>query len=265
MHDLFGKYRCSVCQKRVIKFRPLSPYYFENFKKYSYKIGPPETCNRDAYTCPRCGASDRNRLYAIYLQRFISQRLDSTTSFNMLDLGPSKVLSYYIMSVLSGRPNFHYRTAGLFGDGIDDKVDIADMRIYKNGQFDFFICSHVLEHVRDDRRALRELYRILRQGGRGILMVPIDLSCEQIDEDPNCTDIAERWRRFGQDDHVRKYSKEGFIDRVIEAGFDLEQLGVEEFGLQKFTKHGIAQQSVLYIARKPKSSLSVGGPLIQSL
>lgn len=252
IHDLFGKYRCSVCQKRVIKFRPLSPYYFENFKKYGYKIGPPETCNRDAYTCPHCGAADRDRLYAIYLRRFIRKEFDSQASFNMLDLAPTKRLSSFIRSELSAIPNSHYRTADLSRDWADDKVDITDMHIYREHQFDFFICSHVLEHVKDDRSALRELYRILRQGGRGILMVPIDLSCHEIDEDPNCSTAVERWRRFGQGDHVRKYSKQGFIDRVIEAGFSLEQLGVEEFGIPEFIKHGITQQSVLYIVAKPQ-------------
>ena len=45
--------------------------------------------------------------------------------------------------------------------GVDDVVDITDMPMYADGSFDFFICSHVLEHVSDDRRALNELYRIL--------------------------------------------------------------------------------------------------------
>ena len=171
----------------------------------------------------------------------------------MLDLAPNKQLSSFLRSEISGKPRFHYRTADLFRDDADDKVDIMDMRIYEEGQFDFFICSHMLEHVTDDRRALRELYRILKRGGKGILMVPIDLSCEEIDEDPYCSDIAENWRRFGQGDHVRKYSKQGFIDRIIEAGFELEQLGVQEFGIQQFAIHGIAPQSILYIVKKPQT------------
>lgn len=256
IHNLFGKYCCSVCQKKVIRYLPLSNHYHDNFKKYGYKIGPAETCNRDQYSCPRCGASDRNRLYAIYLRRIVRKELGSKTSFYMLDLAPSKRLSSFIRSELSGIPNFHYRTADLSRDWVDDEVDITDMRIYKECQFDFFICSHILEHVTDDRIALGELYRILKSGGQGILMVPIDLSCEEIDEDPNCSDPAERWRRFGQGDHVRKYSKQGFIDRIIEAGFELEQLGVQEFGIQQFAIHGIAPQSVLYIVRKPQKSFA---------
>jgi hypothetical protein len=34
---------------------------------------------------------------------------------------------------------------------------------------------------------------------QGILVVPIVLSIDEIDEDPSVTDVAERWRRFGQD------------------------------------------------------------------
>ena len=103
--------------------------------------------------------------------------------------------------------------------GVDDKVDISNMWLYDNNQFDFFICSHVLEHVPDDHKALSELHRILKPGGTGILMVPIILGLEEIDEDPFETDESERWRRFGQHDHVRVYSKEGFLKRARDAGF----------------------------------------------
>ena len=75
-------------------------------------------------------------------------------------------------------------------ENVDDKVDITDMTIYPDNHFDFFICSHMLEHVFDDRKALRELYRILKWGGQGILVVPIVLSIDEIDEDPSVTTSA---------------------------------------------------------------------------
>jgi ubiquinone/menaquinone biosynthesis C-methylase UbiE len=135
-------------------------------------------------------------------------------------------------------------------DGIDDRVDVTDMCTYADNQFDFFICSHVLEHVMDDRKALGELYRVLKPMGQGILMVPIVLGIEEIDEDPSITDDAERWRRFGQHDHVRLYSKHGFIDRVSEAGFRIHQHGWEYFGKEVFTRNGVASQSILYVVEK---------------
>src|SRR5450759_141007 len=142
------------------------------------------------------------------------------------------------------------RTADLMMDGVDDHIDITDMNCYAEGAFDAFICSHVLEHVPDDLKALRELFRILKPGGWGILMVPIILTLDQIDEDPLLEDIAERWRRFGQDDHVRMYSRNGFVERAEGAGFIVRQYGQEYFGANVFKKHGISDKSILYIVEK---------------
>ena len=135
-------------------------------------------------------------------------------------------------------------------DGVDDRVDVMDMNTYGDNQFDFFICSHVLEHVVDDKKALGELYRVLKPRGQGVLMVPIVLGVEKIDEDPSITDPAERWRRFGQYDHVRLYSKRGFLDRVSEAGFRIYEHGWEYFGEDVFTRNGVNRQSKLYIVEK---------------
>lgn len=81
-------------------------------------------------------------------------------------------------------------------------------------------------------------------------MVPIILELQEIDEDPSVVDEAERWRRFGQNDHVRLYSKPGFLGRVQEAGFVVHQYGKESFGEEVFTRSGIAHQSVLYVVEK---------------
>ncbi len=87
-------------------------------------------------------------------------------------------------------------------------------------------------------------------GGQGTLVVPIVLSLDEIDEDPSVTDVGERWRRFGQDDHVRMYSKKGFLSRMRQAGFNVHQLGREHFGRDTFETYGITDQSVLYIVEK---------------
>ena len=135
-------------------------------------------------------------------------------------------------------------------EGVDIVIDITNMDTIDSESFDFFICSHVLEHVPDDKKALSELLRILKPDGFGILMVPIILKNDKIDEDPTVTDIGERWRRFGQDDHVRSYSRQGFIDRVKNAGFVIHQYAIDFFGKDVFFQCGISQKSVLYIVDK---------------
>ncbi len=251
-YSVGAKYNCPVCNRRVNQFFPLPEYYFLNAKKhgYRYNMEQAETLNYRSYSCPVCGASDRDRLCALYLQTYFS-KIKNEEHINMLDIAPSAPLSRYIRKGIAiSALNVSYRTADMGMTGVDDKIDISDMQLYDNNQFDFFICSHVLEHVPDDHKALSELYRILKPGRSGILMVPIILGLEEIDEDPFERDESERWRRFGQNDHVRLYSKKGFIRRVKVAGFSIHEYGIGHFGEEIFDQMGMTSQSVLYVVEK---------------
>ena len=247
-----GQYVCPICNKRSDSFLPLPNYYIENQQKfgwrYSYKDA--EMSNAENFSCPFCGANDRDRLYALYIRGAI-EKLHSDETVRIIDFAPSSPLSLYIEWLIKeAYQKITYTTADLHLDNVDDRVDIMDMNIYQDNFFDFFICSHVLEHVRDDKKALRELHRILKVDGKGILMVPIILSIDNIDEDPDVIEESEKWRRFGQCDHVRLYSKKGFIKRTAEAGFKVRQLGYEFFGKDVFSRHAINQQSILYVVEK---------------
>ena len=82
------------------------------------------------------------------------------------------------------------------------------------------MCSNVLEHVSDDRMAMRELHRVLAPGGTAFVQVPI--RGETTFEDPSVTDPVERTRLFGQEDHVRFYGRD-IIQRLEQAGFQVEE------------------------------------------
>lgn len=225
------------------RFDPLPAMYAEKCSAHGfrYSLHAFETLNVDAYGCPSCGSADRERLFALFLTRELA-KASRDRRLRLLDIAPVPWLSVFLKE--SGW--FAYRSADLAGDLADDCVDIMQMP-YEDASFDIFICSHVLEHVSDDRQALSELRRILVPGGLGLLMVPICLSISGVEEDPGERDEGERWRRFGQGDHVRLYGRDGFRQRVEDAGFQLHALGAPYFGRRSFRRGGISPGSVLYV------------------
>ncbi len=244
----FGSFYCPVCETRLACFNPLPAFYRENWQLYGFDSSKleAETINETQYTCPLCGASDRDRLYTLYLRERL---VTAPAAFKLVDFAPAPSLRGWFQRTC----RIQYRTADLFMEGVDDRVDLTDMNIYPDGSVDAFVCSHILEHIPDDRRALQELFRILKPGGWGILMVPICLKRREIFEDPTKTaSEADRWRYFGQGDHVRIYNKQGFMDRISSVGFKIQQLGVGHFGADTFRRCGITEKSVLYVGEKQK-------------
>jgi len=169
-----GVKSCPVCERDVDKFLPLPSFYSENAIKYGYKyFGQGEMTSLEEYLCPLCGASDRERLYMLYLNRIRFRE-----GARVLHFAPEPVLSH-VLKMRAVKENFFYHTVDLEMDKADEKINITNMIGYNDGEFDFFICSHVLEHVGNDNKAVSELYRITRDGGTGILMAPIILTLEK--------------------------------------------------------------------------------------
>ncbi|AVS65719.1 O-antigen biosynthesis protein [Paracidovorax avenae] len=242
--DLFT---CPVCGNGVTHFLPVPDHYASSLRKHgaSFSMSDFETLNTAHYSCPACMASDRDRLYAYFIRRHLLR--PSLPQLRILDIAPAPALS----SMLRGLGGRNYRSADLQSPLADDRVDITDMRIYADDSFDLIICSHVLEHVNDDQLAMRELHRVLAPGGCAILMVPLLATAATTDEDPQESRVEERWRRFGQDDHVRLYAKKDFIGRLQHAGFAMASLTQDDLGAAAFSEHGISARSVLHIGRKP--------------
>jgi SAM-dependent methyltransferase len=208
---------------------------------FQYSLEDFETLELQNYFCPSCGSMDRERLYYLYFNTFAK----CNEKLMLLDIAPSASLSKHLKS----SNHFKYISCDLFQKDVDFNIDIMDMKIFPESTFDCLICSHVLEHVTDDMQALRELFRILKKGGWAILMVPIALKAVKTDENIHAT-VEERWKYFGQDDHVRLYAKQDFIQRISQAGFAVEQYCESDFHDISFKHHGINPKSVLYVAKK---------------
>jgi SAM-dependent methyltransferase len=118
---------------------------------------------------------------------------------------------------LSSLPNLDYTSVDLESPLAMHKMDLAQLA-FEDERFGVVICSHVLEHIPDDRRAMRELYRVLRPGGWGIIQSPVDVTREATLEDETVVSPRQRERLFEQRDHVRSYWRDYFA-RLEEAGF----------------------------------------------
>jgi SAM-dependent methyltransferase len=186
---------CPCCGRTARKFAPtIRP------------VGP----NRPSARCPHCGARDRQRYLRLYLERKTNLLVDH---LRVLHFAPERIFEKW----LSAQPNLDYVTTDLERPRAMVKADITELP-FPDDSFDVILCSHVLEHVVEDRKAMRELYRVLRPGGWALVLVPIDFDRSETFEDPAVVAPADRERLFGQADHVRVYGRD-FAERLAEAGF----------------------------------------------
>ena len=245
------RYQCSACGARVRKFLPIWKSFPRKLAQYgfAYPLDAFETFNAKAFLCPSCNCSDRERLYALYLREWVATH-ESDARHVIVEFAPSHALSTWLRAVKT----VQYRSADLFRRNVDDRIDITNMPQYESDSIDAFICSHVLEHIPDDRAAMRELHRILKPGGFGIVMVPLIAGVTETHEDDTMTAPELRWKHFGQDDHVRLYGTADFARRLAQSGAQVIRLGREHFGAAAFERAGIADNSILYLVKKQQKS-----------
>jgi SAM-dependent methyltransferase len=202
--------------------------------------------------CPRCGSLERHRLLIGFLRRHTDLLV---AEHSVLHVAPE----YALQRQLRRLDNLDYRSADLDSPLAMDHVDLLDMP-YGDESFDVVICNHVLEHVADDRRALREIGRVLRANGYAIVMSPIDTALDCTLEDPQISSPEERHRVFGQSDHLRRYGTD-FARRVADEGFEVEtvsyldesdELQIGREGLRR--EGGAFAEDDIFVCRKVETA-----------
>jgi SAM-dependent methyltransferase len=158
--------------------------------------------------CPRCRSHRRHRAIALLLAR------GDLSGRRLLHFAPEPLLD----PVFARLPQVERVTADLYAPA-DLRLDITDMDL-RDGSFDLILCSHVLEHVPDDRAAMSELRRVLADGGLALVLTPYRDEVPTY-EDPSITAPLDRMVAFGQQDHVRIYGTD-LADRLRGAGFEVE-------------------------------------------
>lgn len=169
--------------------------------------------NRPNAICWRCGSHERHRALWLFLDQHPGL-LEEPTS--LLHFAPEWALRRRFSAV----PGLRYVTADLHDPDVDLQLDITKLDL-PDASYQAVVCSHVLEHVNDDRAAMRELRRVLVPGGWCLIMVPLDIARTETFEDASIVSPQERERAFWQHDHVRLYAPD-IGDRLAEAGFAVD-------------------------------------------
>lgn len=218
---------CPLCGARRRKFLP-----------YGYVEA------RENALCPNCLALERHRLMWLWLER----ESEIKTLPTILHIAPEVAIMRKLRKMYKHSPE-RYVTADLESPLADMHFDVQDIPLSEES-FEVIFANHLLEHVEDDRLAMRELYRIMRRGGWGIMLSPVELDRATTFEDDSITDPKERSRIFGQYDHRRIYGRD-YADRLREAGFEVEEVDyVKSFSEEEQERFALRQE-ILYIVRKP--------------
>jgi SAM-dependent methyltransferase len=222
----FGRARyCPVCRSHCRRF---------------LAHGPSSRRVQDV-VCPVCLSHPRLRLAWLFLSTR-TDLLDGRPK-QMLHIAPEPALT----DVLRTARGIETVSADLASPHAMIRLDITSID-RESASFHVILCSHVLEHVEDDRRAMRELFRVLRPGGWAVIQVPI--SSKPTFEDPSITDPAERERLFWQVDHVRLYGLD-ISDRLTEAGFQVETIfGDQLVASDQLVRTGIYARDLVFLCRK---------------
>ena len=232
---------CVICERKVLAFLP---YKGGNANAPAITFSADIVgSDLDHFSCPRCGATDRERHLLLYLRQL--NVLKKLSGARVLHFAPERKLS----ELIRAQQPTEYVRGDLFPSQPDivrldmEAIDAAD------ASFDIVIANHVLEHVSDDLRALSELHRVLVSGGRAILQTPYAAGNAQTQQG-QATDARTRLALYGQEDHVRLFGTDIF-ERFTSVGFKAE---VAEHGatLANFDAavHGVNRREPFMLFRK---------------
>lgn len=216
---------------------PIDGRSFRRFLPYGYEKP------RENVLSPSTLSLERHRLLWLYLQR---ETDFFTKELRVLHFAPEQAF-YKRFRKLN---NLNYTTTDLNSPLADVKADICDLP-FEGDSFDVILCNHVLEHIPDDRKAMSELFRVMKKGGWGIFQIPQDLARETTFEDNSITDKKKRAEIFGQYDHVRIYGRD-YFQKLEDIGFTVEPVPYSStLPPEQAERYRLSKSEVIPLVRKP--------------
>ncbi|PTT76547.1 MULTISPECIES: class I SAM-dependent methyltransferase [unclassified Chryseobacterium] len=240
---MMSTYYCGCCESLLREFLPGGAEYPAILQYDIVGMGRRENKN-----CPVCGSNDRERMVTLFLKKFILS--EDFSELKMLHMAPEHVLR----EILAKDKRIKYVKGDNFSEGYSypDTLHVDITRApFEDQYFDFIICNHVLEHIEDDTAAIRELYRILKPGGRAILQVPISEKLKKTYENKKVKTTEMKIKYFGQRNHVRIYAWD-YLHRLAWAGFQTQVFSFDQlYGAYFMKSRGLNEREKIIFCSKP--------------
>lgn len=183
--------------------------------------------------CPTCGSLERHRLMVLYLKFKTDFFLKKAKA---LHFSPHPFLQKKFMEI----PNLEYVSVDLDGNKVMYNMDITNL-LFEDNTFDCILCYHILEHVKNDNLALKELFRVLKPKGWAIIQTVVNPKFEKTFEDSNIIDSKIREQLYGHKNHLRIYGRDyrdklekvGFNVKIDKFAFKIDEEKVKRFGISR--------------------------------
>lgn len=217
---------------------PIDGKSFNQFLPYGYGT------QRNNVLSPSTLSLERHRLLWLYLNTetdFFTSKIKK----KVLHFAPEQ--AFY--KRFRNQKNLDYTTTDLLSPLADVKADICNLP-FDDNSYDVIFCNHVLEHIPDDTKAMKELFRVLKPGGMGVFQIPQELSRATTFSDDTITDQKERSKIFGQYDHVRIYGLD-YFDKLRSIGFTvIEEDYTNKISPELVDKYCLAKGEIIPVCYK---------------
>ena len=216
--------KCLICSAKSKKFIPISFY------------------NSDDKICPSCGALSRSRALGVYVKKNFKDQ-----SQKVLDFSPHRSLNDFFKSIFENYISSDFENQFYAQKSYDiTQINEADR------SFDLIICFHVLEHILEDKKAIKELNRVLKSDGHLLIQVPLKKGVTF--QDNSIISKEGRLKAFGQEDHVRVYGEDSLQLILKEGGFNVNPINiVKEYNKEEKKLYGFSENEIIYSCRKSTS------------
>ena len=228
-----NKFSCNVCGKNFRKFK----------SKINLEVRKKEISLsfRENAQCPFCGSLEITRLLLFYLRNktnIFSQKL------SVLHFAPE----FGLKSLFKKTKTLTYVNGDYNLANADQQIDAMDIP-YPDETFDYVICSHVLEYVQDDFKAMQEIRRVLKPDGIALILSLVDWNNPQTRGTEAIRAAIKRFKLSSAYDSERFYGTD-FSDRLRNNGFQVEMIDyLSDFSEEVQQKYSLGSRDDAVIFR----------------